>query len=70
MLSDLGRRLRRPSRTEPTLKLYCQAAPPAPTPSMHGLALFRRVQRSVEVLADRVHEQVVALRESLQGHED
>ena len=50
----------RPSGTEPTLKLYCQAAPPAPTPSLRGLALFRRVQRSVEVLADRVHEEVVA----------
>lgn len=50
----------RPSGTEPTLKLYCQAAPPAPTPSLRGLALFRRIQRSVEVLADRVHEEVVA----------
>lgn len=50
----------RPSGTEPTLKLYCQAAPPASDPSLRGLALFRRVQRSVEVLADRVHEEVVA----------
>ncbi len=58
----------RPSGTEPTVKLYCHADPPPSGSDLRGLSLFRRVQRSAEIAADRVHEEVVAQLEAPPTH--
>ena len=58
----------RPSGTEPTVKLYCHADPPPSGSGLRGLSLFRQVQRSVEIAADRVHEEVVARLETPPTH--
>lgn len=58
----------RPSGTEPTIKLYCHTDPPPSGSGLRGLSLFKRVQRSVEITADRVREEMVARLETPPNH--